>query len=112
MSESPGRSHTAKAEYCNIAGCEQAVVSSVGGDAICLTHFISICYTQLDRYAEMQKGHYLSGSDAELVRRFIHECTRQADEIEHGAQDLDNLNRAKLLHIILSASELGCHLRR
>ena len=112
MSESPGRSHTAKAEYCSIAGCEQAIVSSLGGDAICLTHFISICYTQLDRYAEMQKGHYLSGSDAELMRRFIHECTRQADEIEHGAKDLDNLDRARLLNIIEGATDLGRHLRR
>jgi hypothetical protein len=32
--------------------------------------------------------------------------------MEHSAQDLDNLDRAKLLHIILSASELGRHLRR
>jgi len=46
------------------------------------------------------------------VRRFIHECTRSADEIEHTEQNLDNLDRAKLLHIILSASELGRHLRR
>ena len=46
------------------------------------------------------------------MRRFIHECTRSADQIEHSALDLDNLDRAKLLHIILSASELGRHLRR
>jgi hypothetical protein len=32
--------------------------------------------------------------------------------IEHEDQNLDNLDRAKLLHIILSASELGRHLRR
>jgi hypothetical protein len=112
MSESPGRSHTAKAEYCNIAGCEQAVVSSLGGDAICLTHFISICYTQLDRYAELQKSHGLSGLDSESMRRFIYECVRQADEIEHGARDLDDLERARLLNIIEGATDLGRHLRR
>jgi hypothetical protein len=32
--------------------------------------------------------------------------------MEHQAKDLDNLDRAKLLHIILSATELGRHLRR
>jgi hypothetical protein len=46
------------------------------------------------------------------VRRFIHDCTRSADEIEHNDKHLANLDRAKLLHIILYASELGRHLRR
>jgi hypothetical protein len=112
MSESSGRSHMAKAEYCSIAGCEQAVVSSLGGDGICLTHFISICQTQLDRYAEMQKGHGLNGSDSESIRRFIYECVRQADEIENRATDLDSLDRARLLNIIEGATDLGRHLRR
>src|ERR1039457_4429502 len=83
------QSTVTKIENCSIVDCEQAVVSSLGGDAICLTHFISICYTQLDRYAEMLKGHGLSGSDSESRRRFIHECVRQADEIEHGPRDLE-----------------------
>jgi hypothetical protein len=106
------QSTVTKIENCSIADCEQAVVSSLGGDAICLTHFISICYTQLDRYAEMLKGHGLSGSDSESMRRFIHECVRQADEIEHGPRDLDNLERARLLNIIEGATDLGRQLRR
>ena len=32
--------------------------------------------------------------------------------MEHSTKNLDNLDRAKLLHIILSASALGRHLRR
>jgi hypothetical protein len=67
---------------------------------------------RLDQYDELRKGQGLSATDTELVRRFIHECTRSADEIEHTGKNLDNLDRAKLLHIILSASELGRHLRR
>ena len=46
------------------------------------------------------------------MRQFIHECVRQVDELERAADDLDNLDRAKLLHITLSANELGRHLRR
>jgi hypothetical protein len=101
-----------KTESCCLAGCIQDAVSSLGGEALCRRHFISVCYTRLERYEEMLKGHSLSGSDAESMRNFIHEGVRQADEIEHGAEDLDNLERAQLLHIILSASELGRHLRR
>jgi len=99
-------------ENCRIADCSQGVAASLEGQAFCREHFISECYTRLDRYDEIRKGPGLSITDTESLRRFIHECTRQADEIEHSAMDLDNLDRAKLLHIILSASELGRHLRR
>jgi hypothetical protein len=102
----------ANAEKCSIADCGHAIAASLDGDSLCREHFISVCYTRLDQYDEIRKGPGLSATDTESVRRFIHECTRSADEIEHSALDLDNLDRAKLLHIILTASELGCHLRR
>jgi hypothetical protein len=99
-------------EQCAIEGCAHSVAASLNGDEYCREHFISICYTRLDRYDEIRKGPGLSATNTDSVRRFIHECTRSADQMEHGAKDLDNLDRAKLLHIILSASELGRHLRR
>jgi hypothetical protein len=99
-------------EKCSLADCGQGVAASLDGEAYCRGHFISVCYTRLDKYDEIRQGTGLSIADTESVRRFIHECTRHADEMEHSAKDLDNLDRAKLLHIILSASELGRHLRR
>jgi hypothetical protein len=100
------------AEKCTVQGCDQAVAASLDSEALCRQHFISTCYARLDRYDEIRRGPGLSATNTESVRRFIHECTRSADEMEHQAKDLDNLDRAKLLDIILSASELGCHLRR
>lgn len=100
------------AKTCSVTGCDQMVISSLEGEAFCRSHFISLSYARLDQYDEMRNGAGFSRSDAEAARRFINECVRQADEIEHNAKDLDNLERAKLLHIILSASELGSHLRR
>ena len=102
----------ANAEKCSIADCSHVIATSLDGESLCREHFISVCYKRLDQYDEIRKGPGLSATDTESVRRFIHECTRSADEIEHSAQDLDNLDRAKLLHIILTASELGRHLRR
>ncbi len=101
-----------RTEKCSIADCSLAVEASLDGEAFCREHFISVCYKRLDHYDEIRRGPGLSITDTESLRRFIHEGMRQADEIEHTAQDLDNLDRAKLLHIILSASELGRHLRR
>lgn len=97
---------------CHAEACAQAVAASLDGEPLCREHFISLCYRWLDRYEEIRKDHGLDATNTESVRRFIHECTRSADEMEHTAKDLDNLDRAKLLHIILSASELGRHLRR
>jgi hypothetical protein len=99
-------------EHCSVAECPQSVAASIDGEALCREHFISSCYMRLDRYDEVRQKNGLNVSDAEDARRFIHDCTRQADEMEHEAQDLDNLERAKLLHIILTASELGRFLRR
>ncbi len=97
---------------CSIAGCGEAVAASLGGDALCRGHFISTCYTRLDHFEEIRKGSGPGAATSESMRRFIHECTRAADEIEHTGLDLDNLDRAKLVHIILSANELGRQLRR
>lgn len=103
----------AKAEQCSVAGCDQAVAATLEGEELCGGHFISVCYAQLERYDEIQqKGGGLIASYSESVRRFINECSRQADEIEHATKHLDNLDRARLLHIILWANELGRHLRR
>ncbi|MBZ5661732.1 MAG: PilZ domain-containing protein [Acidobacteriia bacterium] len=99
-------------EHCTAEGCQREGVSSIEGNALCRTHFIDVCYTRLERYDELRKAQKLGVTDAESMRRFINECSRQADEIEQQAQDLDNLERAKLVDIILSASELGRHLRR
>jgi len=101
-----------KTEPCAKTSCEKVAVSSLGGEALCLSHFIDICYMRLERYESLRKQTGLSVVGAEAMRRFIHECSRQADELEHTATDLDNLDRAKLLHIILTASELGRFLRR
>jgi hypothetical protein len=97
---------------CSFADCGQGTAASLDGAVLCRQHFILQCYIRLDHYDELRRGPGLSATDTESVRRFIHECTRSADEIEHTGQNLDNLDRAKLLHIILSASELGRHLRR
>jgi hypothetical protein len=99
-------------QKCHIDGCAETIAASLDGELLCREHLISVCYIRLDQYDEIRKGPGLDATNTESVRRFIHECTRSADEMEHSTKNLDNLDRAKLLHIILSASELGRHLRR
>jgi hypothetical protein len=97
---------------CTFTGCAKDGAAALDGKPLCNSHFISTCYTQLETYNEMQKAHTLSVAVADVARRFINQCSRQADEIEHNSKGLDNLDRARLLHIILWANELGRFLRR
>ena len=97
---------------CETEGCDRTAEALIESQALCRGHFISHCYAQLERFDELQKAHRLTLSDAEAVRRFINQSSRQADEIEHTKKDLENLDRARLLHIILWANEVGSHLRR
>jgi hypothetical protein len=98
--------------HCSAQGCEQTAEAMIDGEGLCRVHFISHCYAQLERLEAVQKAHRLSLPDGESVRRFINQSSRQADEIEHTAKNLDNLDRARLLHIILWANEVGSYLRR
>jgi hypothetical protein len=103
-----------KAEHCNVAGCSQDVVSLFEGEGRCREHFISYCYAQLEKYEKIRKGHAhsLNMEEEETIRRFVHECSRQANEMEHATEKLDNLERARLLLVIEEANDLGRHLRR
>jgi NTP pyrophosphatase (non-canonical NTP hydrolase) len=101
-----------RADHCNVDSCTQGVVSSLEGQVLCREHFISFCFIQIDRYAEMQKGRTVSESDAESMRQFIDECSRQADAIRHLPGDLNNLARSRLLLIVEEVGELGRRLRR
>jgi hypothetical protein len=100
------------AEQCAVAGCAQVRAATFEDKNLCATHFISACYAQLEHYDKMQKEHTMSVSEADVARHFINQCSRQADEIEHNSKNLDNLDRARLLHIILWANEMGRFLRR
>jgi hypothetical protein len=97
---------------CAVGGCQCSPAAALEGQTLCRAHFIAQCYARLDHFEAVRKSTGLQLSDTDAVRRFIHECSRAADEIEHQARDLDNLERAQLVHIILSASELGRYLRR
>src|SRR6202790_2136424 len=101
-----------RADYCNVDGCSQGVVSTLEGQVLCREHFISLCFIQIDRYAKMQKGRTVSESDADAMRRFINECSPQAGAMIHISGDLNNLDRSRLLLIIEEAGDLGRRLRR
>jgi len=92
---------------CSFEGCANRTVGALEGHPFCGDHFILTCHTQLDTYYARFKERRWRGVSLEAVSRFIQECMREADRI-----GLDKVERARLLNVILSAADLGRHLRR
>lgn len=97
---------------CCTSGCGSPAVAQLDVRALCRTHFIGACYGHIDEYTRWLDENRMRETNTEQVRRFLSECTRQATELSQSIKDLDNLERARLLDILLRASELGKHLRR
>ncbi len=91
---------------CMVNCCADAAVTSFGLQDLCLNHFLSRCYEGLDRLDP--RGRRSGGSDAErsALKAFVDECSRRALEVSLSCQNLDNLQRARLLDILLWAGEL------
>jgi hypothetical protein len=97
---------------CDVGGCLKMYVGVVDGRSFCRDHFLPLCREQLESYNQRLKEQRWGELSLERVERFIYDCMREADRIEHDERDLDDFQRAQLLNIIFSAAEVGRHLRR
>jgi hypothetical protein len=95
---------------CRIA-CSEPVVTSLGPEDFCFNHFCSRCYELLE---QADNGTLSAHGAASLARAVgtLEECARRALEISLGQLALNNLDRARLLDIVLWSGDLTTELRR
>jgi hypothetical protein len=103
---------TTETENCSALGCWRVAIASLEARPLCRKHFIDSCEVELEAYQRRLKENRLGDVSPEMAKRFVHQCLQQADNIERSARDLDDLDRERLLNLILFAAELGRHLRR
>lgn len=103
---------TPVAENCSASGCCRTATASLEDRPLCRMHFIDSCEAELDMYHRLVKQNCLGDVSPELARRFVNQCTQQADTIERGARDIDDRDRERLVNLITLAAELGRYLRR
>ena len=103
---------TAETENCSASGCWRAATASLENRPLCRKHFIDSCEAELEAYQRLLKENRLGEVSPESARRFVNQCTRQADNIEQGARDIDDRDRERLVNLIVLVPELGRHLRR
>jgi len=91
---------------CSLDSCADPVVTCFAQRELCLHHFLSRCYEDLDRFALSGRGSQVDHSGSAALKAFVEECSRRALEVSLQCPHLDNLQRGRLLDILLRASEL------
>jgi hypothetical protein len=97
---------------CSGSGCENSAMIILDGQHFCLDHFFSSCYERLDQLEPLVRRSSLDAAEAKAVRIFLQECSDRALFISLRYDLLTNLERSRLLEILLSCSELQSLLRR
>jgi hypothetical protein len=90
---------------CSRADCSERVVASLGNEEFCLDHFCSRCYELLER-SELTAELPWHSERCRAELNTLDECARRAVDISLGRVPLNNLDRARLLDILLWAGDL------
>jgi len=96
---------------CAVDFCEGAGVASLAQQNFCVNHFIELCYENLQRIDPRGQQIGRMPLDMASLRAFVEECSGRALEVAMGCGNLDNLQRGRLLDILLWAGELFLLLR-
>jgi hypothetical protein len=97
---------------CNAAGCINSAVVVISGRDVCLDHFFASCYEQLDLLEPKIRGRALDGASIHAAKHFLEECSNRVLLISLQYEQLTNLERSRLLEILLSCGDLQRVLRR
>lgn len=98
-------------KICAVDFCEGAALASLAQQDFCLDHFIELCYENLQRIDPRVQKMGRGNLDPASLRAFIEECSRRALEVALHCEDISNLQRGRLLDILLWAGELFLLLR-
>jgi hypothetical protein len=108
----PGQMNTKLLEgICREDACKGAAITSLDEEALCLNHFLLRCYAKLEAVDPRSQKFREDPVDLPSMRAFIEECSQKALEISLQSENLSNLERGRLLDILLWSGELFVLLR-
>jgi len=96
---------------CSAISCSRTSVVSLDQQAFCLNHFLSYCYQRLEALDPRNRRILTGPVNLVSMRAFIEDCSRKALDMSLHSKDLTNLQRGRLLDILLWAGELFVLLR-
>lgn len=91
---------------CAVDFCDGAATASLAQQNFCVNHFIELCYENLQRVDPRGQKAERMLLDLAALRAFVEECSRRTLEVALHCENIDNLQRGRLLDILLWAGEL------
>jgi hypothetical protein len=96
---------------CRMGSCGSAAITTLDRQALCLNHFLLRCYEKLEGLDPRGRKFSVEPVDLASMRAFVEECSRKALDVSLQSKNLSNLQRGRLLDILLWAGELFVLLR-
>jgi hypothetical protein len=97
--------------FCKVDSCGSPAITTLDRQALCLNHFLLRCYERLEGLDPRGRKFTAEPVDLAAMRAFIEECSRKALDVSLQSKNLSNLQRGRLLDILLWAGELFLLLR-
>ena len=98
-------------ERCSRIDCSKQMVTALGEEELCFDHFCMRSYELLERAGGATESRWDAAGCVEVLCR-LDECARRALEIALRQIQLNNLERARLLDILLWSGDLMSELRQ
>jgi hypothetical protein len=102
--------HEAKVicKTCAVAGCPDVSSATLENQPLCLEHFILRCYESLAAYdGRRDFARRVQETERVQLRAFLEECSTQALKVCLRSEHLSNVQRSRLLDVLLWAGELS-----
>ena len=96
---------------CSMGSCGSAAITTLDRQPLCLNHFLLRCYERLEGLDPRGRKFTAEPLDLVSMRAFVEECSRKALDVSLQSENLSNLQRGRLLDILLWAGELFLLLR-
>lgn len=96
---------------CKAGGCANSAVIALSGREFCLNHFVENCYEQLDMLEPKLRRPALEAGEVRAAKDFLEECSNRTLAVCLRAEQLTNVERSRLLDILLSCGDLQLMLR-
>ena len=96
---------------CVANNCLCDSVGALSGQDLCLEHFLLKCYERLDWVESLARTRRFETEAAVRAHALLRECANQTLVVSLAQRSLSNLERSRLLEIMLQCGDLQLQLR-
>lgn len=97
---------------CGVSPCQSAAVTEIEACPLCVEHFIAVSMRELELRGAGLKGRVLAPNEADTFKELLASCAQQAHRLSESECGADTRTKARLLDVLLRASQLSQSLRR